>query len=269
MLFYSRIRTFLLSACFLLFSSSTLFGCSAQNDNAITVGVTSTLEDSGVLSMLLNQFEQEHGLKIKAVVAGSGHIHRLIEAGDIDTAITHDPDGEEKLLANNTITARKVIAKNDFIIVGPRSDPSHIKQSLTPDEAFEKIANTGSVFISRGDNSGTHQMEQRWRKKIRASKDASLLISTGTGMGATLTVTAERQAYTLVDRGTWLNFNNKQSLTILFEDSEFLANEYSVLTFNKTTNNSEKIALWEAWLTQGKGSTLLKNYRINGQAVFQ
>jgi tungstate transport system substrate-binding protein len=241
---------------------------SCAKDNGIKVGLTSTLEDSGAIAVLTSEFKKEHGINIKAVIAGSGQIHRLIESGDIDTAITHDPSGEKKLIEKGVVTQRLPLVSNDYLIVGPVNDPAHVKHAITPDEALQKIAYTKQLFVSRNDNSGTHQMENNWREKIRIKTNESLIIKTGTGMGATLTVAAEKQAYTLVDRGTWLNFNNKQQLKILFEDPEQLPNDYSVLSFSSKNEKKDRIDLWENWLTKGNGMTLLKKYQINGKPVF-
>jgi len=243
-----------------------LSGCAKENN--IIVGLTSTLEDSGVTTILMTEFKKEYDINIKPIIAGSGQIHRLIENGDVDTAITHDPMGEQELLKNNFVNQRQLLVKNDFLIVGPKNDPAHIKQAITPDEAFEKITYTKNSFISRNDNSGTHQMEMYWRDKLNNTEDQSLIVKTGTGMGATLTVAAEKKAYTLVDRGTWLNFKNKQQLTALFEDPELLSNEYSVLSLNSKNEKQDHINLWENWLTKGNGLTLLKNYHIDGKTIF-
>jgi len=246
-----------------------LFLFSCAKDESIKVGLTSTLDESGVIALLTSEFKKEHNIEIKAVIAGSGQIHRLIESGDIDTAITHDPIGEEQLLSKNTIMQRLPIVKNDFLIVGPENDPAHVKHAITPDEALQKIAYTKQLFISRNDNSGTHQMEKYWREKIISGNDESFIIKTGSGMGATLAITAEKKAYTLVDRGTWLNFKNKQMLTVLFEDSKLLPNEYSVLSFNTDTAKQQNSSLWEEWLVKGNGAALLQSYRIEGKTVFQ
>lgn len=254
----------------LLFLSLLLtLGCS--KDSSIRLGITTTLNDSEIASYLIQEFEKNHDITIKPIVAGSGQILDLIKRGDIDTAITHDPAGETKLLEEKLIQTRTPLVLSDFIIVGPANDPAHIKLSLTPDEALQKIANANATFISRGDNSGTSQMELYWRDKF-TNRTPGKIITTGTGMGATLTVAAEKNAYTLVDRATWLHFQNKQSLALLFEEAEFLANQYSLLSFsefNKSKPKKTSIDIWEAWISTGEGHTLLKNYRINNQPIFK
>ena len=241
---------------FLLFS-----GCT--NKEFIKVGVTTTLEDSGLLTLLITEFEKQHKIKIKPVVAGSGQIHELIKNKDIDSAITHDPKGEQALLASGLITQRTPLMYNDFIIIGPANDPAHIKLSLTPDEALEKIINSGFIFVSRYDQSGTHQMEKYWWNKTSTKPKEDLYIKTGTGMGSTLTVAIEKNAYTLTDRGTWLNFSNKQNTAVLFEDNEYLRNEYSLLSLS-----GDKASIWEEWILGNEAKDIIKNYRIDDQPVF-
>ncbi len=254
-LFYS----FTISLCLLM--------TACTNDPALKLGVTTTLEDSGLLSVLVDAFKKEHNISIKPIIAGSGQIHELIRRGDIDTAITHDPSGEKKLLAESIIAKRTELMQNDFLIIGPTDDPAHIKLSLTPDEAFEKIAYVKAPFVSRADQSGTHQMEQYWWQQANTLPSEKNYIKTGTGMGATLAITAEHKGYTLVDRGTWLQFANKQGLTTLFEAPELLPNRYSLLSL-KNVLNSDHVSQWENWLTEGTGRTIISNYRINNQPIF-
>jgi tungstate transport system substrate-binding protein len=248
------------ATCYILL---TIIVSACSNKESVRVGVTTTLEDSGILAKLITTFESEHNIEIKPVIAGSGQIHQLIQRGDIDTAITHDPKGEEKLLQEGNIKERITLMYNDFVIVGPNNDPSHIKLALTPDEAFEKIVNTGSTFVSRNDQSGTHQMEMYWWDKTSTTPPDDLYIKTGTGMGATLTLAIERKAYTLVDRGTWKNFSNPQQTKILFEDAELLPNRYSMLSLG-----NEKSVTWEKWLISDTAKKVIAEYRINTKPVF-
>lgn len=238
--------------------------CSKAPDNRLRLGVTTTLEDSGLLAELLLAFQIQHAISIEPIIAGSGYIHELLARGDIDTAITHDPQTEKRLLDDGVIMQRIALMQTDFVIVGPRQDPAHVRLTLTPDEAFEKIINSGNRYISRNDRSGTHQMEQYWWQQGRISTDAKQYLKTDTGMSATLAVATEKQGYTLSDRGSWLNFANKQDLAIVFEDPELLPNPYSLLSLSKPI-----AAEWEQWLQSADAKRVIANYRINGNAVYQ
>ncbi|MBX2807636.1 MAG: substrate-binding domain-containing protein [Cellvibrionaceae bacterium] len=242
----------------------TLCIISACTEPTIRLGTTTTLEDSGLLPLLLQAFEQQHDITIKPIIAGSGQIHTLIRNGNIDSAITHDPRGEQQLFAENQITQRRPLMKNDFIIVGPTSDDAHISYSLTADEAFKKIINAGALFVSRSDHSGTHQAEANIWQRIQRQPRPEHAIRTGSGMGASLAVAAERGAYTLVDRGTWENFANKQSLQLLFENADLLPNVYSLLSFKQ----SAVVKRWERWLFSDTARALIDNYRRNNRPVF-
>jgi tungstate transport system substrate-binding protein len=240
---------------------------SKNSNKVLAIGVTTTLEDAGLLTELVNAFQQKYEITVKPIVAGSGQIHKLLEQGDLDLAITHDPDGEKNLVDKGTIKQRIPLMQNDFLIVGPKTDPAHIKLSLTPDEALKKIINVNALFVSRADNSGTHQMEQGWWQKTNRYPDDQYYLKTGTGMGTTLNIAAERNAYTFVDRATWTNFANKQKLVLLFEDSELMPNIYSLLLKNEAPPQ-EKVILWRDWISEGQGRQIILNYRINGQSLF-
>jgi tungstate transport system substrate-binding protein len=256
----------------------TIIGCSDSNtedtssslkssDNLITIGATTTLQDSGLLTLLVNDFQQKYTITVKPIIAGSGQVHELLKRGDIDLAITHDPAGEKALLQEGIIKQRIPLMQNDFVIIGPRTDPAHIKLSLTPDEALKKIINANALFVSRGDNSGTHQMEKSWWGKTNQLPDEKYYLKTGTGMGSTLNVVAERNAYTFVDRATWTSFANKQKLAVLFEDAELMPNIYSLLIKNEAPQK-EKIILWRNWISEGEGLQIILNYHVNNQSLF-
>ena len=247
----------------LILASIMLMLGSCGGNNTIVLGATTTLEDSGILAKLINAFEREHPLTVKPLISGSGQIHQLIKRGDIDTAITHDPAGEAQLLNDNIITARWPLMRNDFVIVGPAKDPAGVKQALTPEAVFRSINGVAALYVSRNDSSGTHQMEKKWWWQAEISPPETHLIKTGSGMGATLAVAAERSAYTLVDRGTWLNFSNKKTLKILFEHADLLPNIYSILSFG---NNRAEI--WEQWLQSDTARQLILNHRIDQKPVF-
>jgi len=261
------IKKFLL----LIIIGSGLVACTDKSNpsknNTLIIGATTTLEDSGLLGQLVNRFQQTHNITVKPIVAGSGQIHKLLSLGDMSVAITHDPQGEKVLIKKGIIDKRIALTKNDFIIVGPKSDPANIKEALTPNEALKKIVTANTLFVSRGDNSGTHQMEKTWWQIINTLPHRQHYLKTGTGMGSTLNVAAERGAYTFVDRATWLAFNNKQSLSALFEDPKRLPNIYSLL-IKSDALPLEKVILWRDWISTGEGHRIILNYRINNQLLF-
>lgn len=259
-------KFFLCRLLFVAFTGLALAAC--NNNTTILVGATTTLEDSGILARLIDAFEQQYNITVKPVIAGSGQIHELIVRGDIDTAITHDPIGEKRLLENKVIHSRKPLMRNDFLIVGPKDDPAQIRQSATPAGAFAKIINSGQTLVSRNDQSGTHQMEQRWLKKAGPVTNGEKIIRTGTGMGNSLAVAAEKQAYILVDRGTWLHFSGKQGLDVLFEDIRLLPNDYSILFFDNNSAGDNKAEIWEQWLQSRAARDIIMQYQINNQSVF-
>ncbi|MFT7223110.1 MAG: tungstate transport system substrate-binding protein [Cellvibrionaceae bacterium] len=239
-----------------------LLACNQRN--SILVGASTTLEDSGLLPELIRRFESKHEVQIKPVIAGSGQLHDLIRRGNIDTAITHDPAGEARLLRDGIIQSKIFLMRNDFLIVGPTDDPAQVRSVISPVQALEKIHLTGALFVSRADNSGTHQAEQKWWKLAKIIPTPDNYLQTGTGMGATLAVAAERDGYTIVDRGSWLNFRDKRHLQIVFEDAKSLPNIYSILSFNK-----EKAEPWESWLQRDTTQKFIRNYRLNNEIVFR
>ncbi|MGS2718439.1 substrate-binding domain-containing protein [Eionea flava] len=249
----------------------TLLLSSCRTSPTLHLGVTTTLEDSGLLRMLSNAFYQEHQIIIKAIVAGSGQLFHFIEKGDIDIAITHEPEGEKKLLQKGSIIARTPLFYSEFFIVGDQHDPAHVSKASTTQEAFTQLAKSHSVYISRNDKSGTHRMEQRWWP--HDTPNMINILRTGTGMGETLNVAAQHNAYTLVDSGTWLNFNNKKNLKQLWRDTVNLKNHYHLLTLPKPLTSSKNnkhhaTTLFSSWIKSTAAQSIISNYRIDGKRVF-
>jgi len=250
---------------------SLLLLVSSCGQEQLRIGAATTLEDSGLLAHLVHEFKQQHPINVTTIVDGSGHILRMAQASDIDIVLTHDPKGEQALINSGIGLARYPLMHNDFIIVGPTTDPAHVHTALTLDEALRKIAFARSAFISRGDNSGTHKFEMHWRQNIPTAADNTRYISTGTGMGATLAMAIEKNAYTLVDRATWLNTDNKKPLKVLFEDAEVLINQYSVITLNPKKHVEHHTALaqqWLDWLLSDAGKQAIAQYRTHNQQAF-
>jgi len=203
----------------------------AEQHPILRLGVTTTVENSGLLGHLLPRFTADTGIRVHAIIRGTGEVLRVARAGDVDVFIAHDPAGERAFLKAGHATARRDIMHNHFIIVGPKSDPAGIAGLSSAVSAFRKIAKTKARFISRGDDSGTHRSERRtWRAAgLNPSKPPQRwYMESGTGMGATLNVAAGRGGYTLTDQGTWLAFRNKAALAPLVVSDKSLINRYGV-----------------------------------------
>lgn len=202
------------------------------NPNIILATTTST-QDSGLLDVLVPIFEADTGYIVQTVAVGTGAALKMAEEGNADVLLVHAPSSEVALMEAGWGKDRFLVMHNDFVIVGPANDPAEIKGTPTASEAFQKIFAAGGTFISRGDDSGTHKMElSLWSKAANDPKGAGWYIESGQGMGATLTIASEKNAYTLTDRATYLANKKNLSLEILVEGDAALLNVYHVITVN-------------------------------------
>ncbi len=210
------------------------FAAEPAQKNIILATTTST-QDSGLLDALIPIFEKETGYFVKTIAVGSGQAMAMGEKGEADVLLVHSPAAEKKFMEAQNGINRRLIMHNDFVIVGPPADPAGIKGSKTSPEAFMKIANTGNLFLSRGDNSGTHSKEKGIWKAAGLNPEeqpSKWYQQTGQGMGQTLNVAAEKLGYTLTDRGTWLALQKNLGLPILMEGDPLLLNIYHVIDVN-------------------------------------
>jgi len=207
-------------------------GATAAEKNIILATTTST-QDSGLLDVLIPIFEKKTGYMVKTIAVGSGQAMAMGERGEADVLLVHSPEAEKKFMAQGFGINRHIVMHNDFIIVGPAADPAKIKEVKTSAEAFKKIAETQSLFISRGDNSGTHAKEKAlWKAAGVSGAGQKWYQETGLGMGQTLNVAGEKKGYTLSDRGTYLSLKKKLGLEILCEGDPQLLNVYHVVEVN-------------------------------------
>jgi tungstate transport system substrate-binding protein len=207
------------------------------NPNLILATTTST-QDSGLLDILLPLFTKNTGYQVKTIAVGSGAAMTMGERGEADVLLVHAPSSEVKFMAAGHGVSRKLVMHNDFIIIGPSADPAKIKGTPSAIEALKKIGASGSIFMSRGDNSGTDQLEKKlWTSTGIVPKGQSWYQETGQGMGATLTVASEKTAYTISDRATFLARQSTLSLSILVEGDPALLNIYHVITVNPNKNS--------------------------------
>ncbi|HYA14253.1 MAG TPA: substrate-binding domain-containing protein [Syntrophales bacterium] len=204
----------------------------AQQKNIIMATTTST-QDSGLLDVLLPIFEKKTGYFVKTIAVGSGQAMAMGQKGEADVLLVHSPEAEKKFMSEGYGVNRRLVMHNDFIIVGPKTDPARIKGSKSSVDAFKKIAAVNAIFMSRGDNSGTHAKEKSiWKVAGINPEGHKWYQQTGLGMGQTLSVAAEKKMYTLADRGTYLALKKNLGLDILAEGDAVLLNIYHVIEVN-------------------------------------
>lgn len=200
---------------------------------SVILATTTSTQDSGLLDVLVPQFEKESGLQVKTISVGSGQAMKMGEKGEADLLLVHSPDAEKKFMAEGFGTVRRLVMHNDFIIVGPAADPAGVKRAGGSADALKRIARSGALFVSRGDNSGTHAKEKGLWKGAGINPEAGKWYQqTGLGMGQTLNVAAEKKGYTLTDRATFLALRKNLGLVILSEGDGRLLNIYHVIELN-------------------------------------
>lgn len=206
----------------------------AEQKNIILATTTST-QDSGLLDVLLPVFEKKTGYFVKTIAVGSGQAMAMGQKGEADVLLVHSPEAEKKFMSEGYGVNRRLVMHNDFIIVGFKTDPARIKGSKSSVDAFKKIAAANAIFMSRGDNSGTHSKEKAiWKAAGINPEGQKWYQQTGLGMGQTLSVAAEKKTYTLADRGTYLALKKNLGLDILAEGDAVLLNIYHVIEVNPT-----------------------------------
>jgi tungstate transport system substrate-binding protein len=199
--------------------------------NLILATTTSTL-DSGLLDVLVPLFEEQTGYIVKTVAVGTGQALTMGQEGNADVLLVHAPASEKDFMANGFGQERWLVMHNDFIILGPVADPASISGLTTAVEALQKIASSAAIFVSRGDDSGTHKMELSLWQKAGGAPTGETYLESGQGMGATLTIASEKEAYTLTDRASYLANKDSLALEILVEGDPALLNIYRVITVN-------------------------------------
>ena len=204
----------------------------APASRTVILSTTTSTQDSGLLDVLVPLFEKDTGYSVKTISVGTGQALALAARGEADVTLCHAAALEKKYVAEGKMQDRRLVMYNDFLLVGPEADPAKIKGMPKAGEALKKIAASGSRFVSRGDKSGTHVLEQgRW-KEAGITPAAPWYIESGQGMGATLGIANDRRAYTITDRGTYLAFQKRVSLPIVVEKDRPLLNIYSVMEVN-------------------------------------
>ncbi len=247
-------------------------GADAQEKFIVMASTTST-EQSGLFSHLLPAFKQATGIDVRVVAVGTGQALDMARRGDADVVFVHDTVAEEKFVAEGFSLKRLPVMYNDFVLVGPASDPAKVKGNDTV-AALTKLAASGAPFVSRGDKSGTHAAELRlWKLAgvdLTAVKPAGYK-ECGCGMGPALNIGSSSNAYVFTDRGTWLSFKNPGDLTVLVEGDTRLFNQYGVMVVNPAKHPHVKQALAQAfadWVVSAPGQANIASYQIGGKQLF-
>jgi tungstate transport system substrate-binding protein len=261
-------RRILLAAMALLAA----IGAAEAQERFITLASTTSTEQSGLFGHLLPVFRARTGIEVRVVAVGTGQALKLAERGDVDAVLVHDRKGEDALVAGGFGIDRRDVMHNDFVIVGPASDPAGIGGGRDAAAAFATIAEKKAAFASRGDDSGTNRAELRlWQAAGIEPRGAGWYRETGSGMGPTLNVAVGMAAYALTDRATWASFRNRQDLALLLEGDPRLMNPYGSILVSPARHPHVKAAdarVWHDWLTSAEGQQAIAGYRIEGEQLF-
>jgi tungstate transport system substrate-binding protein len=237
----------------------------------LRLSTTTSTENSGLLAVVLPPFEEKFGLKVDVIAVGTGQALKLGEAGDVDVVLVHARELEDKFVADGYGVSRRDVMHNDFIIIGPDSDPAGVRGMKDAAAALRRIADRGATFVSRGDNSGTHVKEQSLWKAAGLSPSGRWYREAGQGMGPVITMTNDLQGYTLADRGTYLSMKGKVRLPILVEGDPRLFNPYGIIALNPDrfphVNYFGAMELI-AWMTSVEGQGIIGGYKVGGEVLF-
>lgn len=261
-------KNFLIT-CFILLC------CLSFNSNAeverLKMATTTSTDNSGLLAVLNPPFEKKFGVKLDVISVGTGKAIRLGKNGDVDLIFVHAPGAEKKFVAEGSGIEREPVMHNDFVIVGPETDPAGLKHANGIVDAMSRLMQARHVFISRGDDSGTHKKEKILWEMSGIEPAGDWYLAVGQGMGAVLRIADDKEAYALTDRGTYLAYKDKMELTVLFENDSGLFNPYHVIMVNPEKHPHTKIDLarkYSGFIRSKEGQGLIKNFKINGEVLF-
>ncbi len=251
--------------------ASVVFTPLALAEQVLKMATTTSTENTGLLPVLNAPFEKKHKARIDVIAVGSGKAMKLGESGDVDIVFVHDPDAEEKFMAAGNGVDRKPVMHNDFVVVGPETDPAGVRNAKTTDEAFRKIAAAKAGFVSRGDESGTHVKEKTLWRKAGLRPEGEWYLSVGQGMGAVLRMADDKAYYALTDRGTFLASKDKLTVKLLFEGDPALFNPYHVMAVNPKKHkhvNYELAKKYIDYVTGTEGQKTIADFKVADQPLF-
>jgi tungstate transport system substrate-binding protein len=253
-----------------------LAGAAVAQDKVLLMATTTSTEDTGLLNVLGPEFKKASGIELRWTATGTGKALKLGENCDVDVLMVHAPDAEKKFVAGGFGLDRREIMYNDFVIIGPAADPAGVKGKSVK-QALEAVAAKKAVFVSRGDKSGTHMMElDLWKAAgLAVPERESWYAQAGQGMMATITIAAEKNGYTLADRGTYIKYENNLGgnppLKILVEGDQTLLNQYAVIAVNPAKCPKAKLDLakaFSAWIAGPEGQKVIREFKVMGKPLF-
>jgi tungstate transport system substrate-binding protein len=232
------------------------------------LATTTSVQSSGLLDVLLPAFRRDNGYDLRVFLAGSGRALEMLRHRDADVVISHAPEAEARMLAAQPRWVYRKLMFNAFVLVGPADDPAGVRTATSVTDAMRGIARSTARFVSRGDESGTHERERALWHMAGAAPAAKQLLVSGAGMSTTLRQASEAAAYTLTDEPTFLRLSNSIDLVVLFEDESELLNTYAVVVGDPASPGHDIALEWMNWLLQGRGGALIAAYRVGGQVAF-
>jgi tungstate transport system substrate-binding protein len=260
---------YLLSACYILLCCVS-FQTAAEVER-LKMATTTSTDNSGLLAVLNLPFEKKYEVKLDIISVGTGKAIRLGENGDVDLILVHAPGAEKKFVDDGFGIEREPVMHNDFIIVGAEADSAKLKSSTNIKEVMTRLMEEKHIFISRGDDSGTHKKEKSLWHMVDDEPSGSWYLSVGQGMGIVLRIADDKEAYTLTDRGTYLAYKDKMKLKVLFEKDEALYNPYHIIMVNPEKHPHTKIDLarkYSEFIRSEEGQSLIRNFKANGEVLF-
>ena len=244
----------------------------ASAEDRLRMSTTTSTENSGLLKVLLPPFEKDNNCRVDVIAVGTGKALKIAENGDVDVVFVHARKLEDKFVADGFGVNRRDVMYNDFVIIGPASDPANIRGAKTAADALKNIAMKQATFVSRGDESGTHQKEKEIWQAVGMKPEGKWYQSAGQGMGEVIVMATEERAYTLADRGTYNAFKGgKSNLKILFQGEKGLFNPYGVIAVNPKKYPKAKYDLamkFIDYVTGPAGQKIIADYKLNGDPIF-
>jgi len=268
----SKNKSLIIGMTFLVLIASIVFiGSTAIAQDRLVLATTTSTENSGLLDVLIPPFEEKYNARVDVVSVGTGKAISLAENGDADIILVHARDAENEFVEAGFGVNRRDVMYNDFIILGPASDPAGVKGMENASEAFSEIAQSNSSFVSRGDDSGTNKKELSIWASTDVEPSGNWYIETGQGMGASLNVANEKEAYILADRGTYLAYSSDLDIEILVEGDSELFNPYGIIPVNPayhTHVNYQMAMSFVGYITSHQGQKIISEYTAYGKVLF-